>query len=877
MQNTNIATSNISFGSLTNQVEAEIDQLLTSSVDQARREWDMKTTSANIQSNLSDPSSAIDLSFFLRRYIQDHYPQWLPSDLSFRDLRKNKNTKWDDENSDRNEQIIYAVSRKLAKESKNKETGILANQWCRYLNDSGIQQRDLLFRIAFTLNMCVEDTIRLMLACGQETYSMRCPMDLICWYCQSSQQKYTWAQAKKMLKTFKENRILNVHGSESVITPAIDMTEQIQKKALSILEGSLPPGSKDDALVNYMIVNSREFVLFPVVRSGKCVDDSLPGYSEGKMQKMMRIASYLRRMYPYYWSNENDQNDTIVTPFAGSDSFRRKVFVEKDKEGYPVLTQLIDAIFNLSGWGDIRWDSSENQARKDRVAEYAFEQERKTFCINYKMNYISKIQRLRDGENNVAFFRRRDALLFIFFLLSGYISEKIDYMDHKEIHERIEPLLESGDTFDKTVALALEKARIAHEEEEDIQERFEMLRRSFDLILKALGYHEIYMPSVLDRLLLLALLGEDPNKMAALIMCQVSSGIQEESPVDKLTIPDDLDIRLEKCLEKQPEKEDEDEIEEQNDPEVAESENLADSVSEIDTEVDEEIDNAPIDLSEYALNDPVRLYLKEISRFKLLSGEEVIALAKKTAMGDKRAKDKFIEANLRLVVFVAKKYQNRGLPLLDLIQEGNTGLIHAVEKFDWTRGNKFSTYATRWIRQAITRAIADKSRTIRVPVHMVEVINKIARCERELDVKLDRQPTDEEIAQHSGLSLDKISKAREIMSTQMVSLNAPVGEDEDTYLGTLIEDEEASSTDDIVRSNFIAEAIRAGLGSLHEKEELILKIRFGLYNGHEYTREALATKVFDKIDTEIIQRIETIALDKLMNDINIKKIQNYYR
>ena len=871
-----IASSNVSFGSLTNQVEAEIDQILTSCVDRARREWDMKATSANIQSNLSDPSSAIDLSFFLRRYIQDRYPQWLPSDIPYCDLRQNKNIEWGGDNTDRNKQIVGAVSQKLAEQSSLKNTGISAERWGNYLSGTQVQKREVMFKIAFTLDMCVEDTIGLMLACGQETYSMRYPMDLICWYCQSSQQKYTWTQVKKMFKIFKENRIQNVQGSESATAPTIGMTEQIQEKALSILKGSLPPGDKDDALVNYMIANSREFVLFPVVRSGKRVDDYLPGYSDEKMQNMMRIASYLRRMYPYYWSSENDQKDTIVTPFAGSDSFRRKVFVERDKDGYPVLTQLIDALFNLSGWGDIRWDSSENQNREDRVAEYAFEQEKKTFFANYKMNYISKIQRLRDGEKNVAFFRRRDALLFIFFLLSGYTSDKIDHMDHKEIHDSIKLIFESTDTLDVRIARALEKAEDAHDEE-DIQERFEMLRESFDLILTGLGYHEIYMPSVLDRLLLLALLGEDPNKMAALIMCQVSSSIQEESPVDELTIPNDLDKRLEACREKQPEKEDEDEAEEQNDPEVVDTESPADSVSEIDMETYEKIDNEPIDLSEYAFNDPVRLYMKEISRFKLLSAGEEISLAKKIEMGDERAKQKFIESNLRLVVSIAKKYQNRGLPLLDLIQEGSTGLIHAVEKFDWTKGNKFSTYATWWIRQAITRALANQSNTIRNPVHIEEVINKIARCERELDVKLGRQPTDEEIAQHSGLSLDKICKARKNISTKMVSLDAPVGEDEDAYLGTLIKDEEALSTDDIVERKYIEEAIGAGLGSLHEKEELILKIRFGLYDGHKYTREVLASKVFDDVDTEIIRRIETIALDKLMNDINIKKIQNSYR
>lgn len=1027
MKNTNIATSNISFGSLTNQVEAEIDQILTSCVDQARREWDMKTTSANIQSNLSDPSSAIDLSFFLRRYIQDHYPQWLPSDIPFCDLRKSKNIKWGGDDTDRNKQIIYAVSRKLAKESENKETGILANQWCRYLNDSGIQQRDLIFRIAFTLNMSVEDTIGLMLACGQETYSMRCPMDLICWYCQSSQQKYTWTQVNKMYTTFMENRIRNIQGTESATAPAVDMTEQIHKKAVSILEGSLPPGDKDEALTRYMIENSREFIVFrkrkyatgektpkqavlfaqrkkrkavfassfsdhisiegtekrleeellepywlcnpldlacwfcqsgntkkenlrqnygstcfprytwsdvkAILKKNKAEDflvtddenanvlthddikrtiidihakhvdkndaicelinfirqnnksfyvpkltledEYIPGYSYGRLQKMMRLSTYLAKIYPYYWEDVAEQKEKDnITPFAGADSYRKAIPVKLDFDGLPILTDLVNAMFNLSGWDKIDWGKTENKGRADRKQELEFEKTRKIFCDNYIRNHISSVQRLRYGGKDVSFFSRQDALLFVFFLLSGYTSDKIDHMDHKEIHDSIKLIFESTDTLDVRIARALEKAEDAHDEE-DIQERFEMLRESFDLILTGLGYHEMYMPSVLDRLLLLALLGEDPNKMAALIMCQVSSGIQEESPVDELTIPNDLDKRLEACREKQPEKEDE--AEEQNDPEVIDTESPADSVSETDMEAYEEIDNEPIDLSEYAFNDPVRLYLKEISRFKLLSAGEEIALAKRIAMGDERARQKFIEANLRLVVSIAKKYQNRGLPLLDLIQEGSTGLFPAVEKFDWTKGNKFSTYATWWIRQAITRALANQSKTIRNPVHIEEVINKIARCERELDVKLGRQPTDEEIAQHSGLPLDKIGKARKIMSTQMVSLDASVGEDEEAYLGTLIEDEEALSTDDIVERKYIEEAIRAGLGSLHEKEELILKIRFGLYDGHKYTREVLASKVFDNVDTEIIRRIETIALDKLKNDANIKKIKNYYR
>ncbi|MBQ8579734.1 MAG: sigma-70 family RNA polymerase sigma factor, partial [Oscillospiraceae bacterium] len=197
----------------------------------------------------------------------------------------------------------------------------------------------------------------------------------------------------------------------------------------------------------------------------------------------------------------------------------------------------------------------------------------------------------------------------------------------------------------------------------------------------------------------------------------------------------------------------------------------------------------PVDLAaEYNLDDPVRMYLKEIGQVKLLSAEEEVELAKRVAEGDQEAKNKLTEANLRLVVSIAKKYSGRGLHILDLIQEGNTGLIRAVDKFDWTKGNKFSTYATWWIRQAITRAIADQARTIRVPVHMVEVINKATRCNRKLVQELGREPTVEEIAAELGLPVEKIIEANRT-AADTLSLDTPVGDEEDTSIGSFVEDE----------------------------------------------------------------------------------------
>ena len=245
----------------------------------------------------------------------------------------------------------------------------------------------------------------------------------------------------------------------------------------------------------------------------------------------------------------------------------------------------------------------------------------------------------------------------------------------------------------------------------------------------------------------------------------------------------------------------------------------------------------PVELAaEYNLDDPVRMYLKEIGQVKLLSAEEEIELARKVAEGDKKAKDKLTEANLRLVVSIAKKYSGRGLHILDLIQEGNTGLIRAVDKFDYTKGNKFSTYATWWIRQAITRAIADQARTIRVPVHMVEVINKATRCNRKLVQELGREPTLEEIAAELKLPIEKIIEANRT-AADTLSLDTPVGDEEDTTIGSFVEDDNTLGPADATSNTLLAEALSEILGTLTDREADVLRMRFGMYDGRTHTLE----------------------------------------
>ena len=282
----------------------------------------------------------------------------------------------------------------------------------------------------------------------------------------------------------------------------------------------------------------------------------------------------------------------------------------------------------------------------------------------------------------------------------------------------------------------------------------------------------------------------------------------------------------------------------------------------------------PVDLAaEYSLDDPVRMYLKEIGQIKLLSAEEEVELAKRVSEGDQAAKNKLTEANLRLVVSIAKKYSGRGLHILDLIQEGNTGLIRAVDKFDWTKGNKFSTYATWWIRQAITRAIADQARTIRVPVHMVEVINKATRCNRKLVQELGREPTVEEIAAELNLPVEKIIEANRT-AADTLSLDTPVGDEEDTSIGSFVEDERTPGPADATSNALLAEALKEILGTLTEREADVLRMRFGMYDGRTHTLEEVG-QLFG-VTRERIRQIENKAIRKLRHPSRAKKIRDFY-
>ena len=282
----------------------------------------------------------------------------------------------------------------------------------------------------------------------------------------------------------------------------------------------------------------------------------------------------------------------------------------------------------------------------------------------------------------------------------------------------------------------------------------------------------------------------------------------------------------------------------------------------------------PVDLAaEYNLDDPVRMYLKEIGQIKLLSAEEEVELAKRVSEGDQAAKNKLTEANLRLVVSIAKKYSGRGLHILDLIQEGNTGLIRAVDKFDWTKGNKFSTYATWWIRQAITRAIADQARTIRVPVHMVEVINKATRCNRKLVQELGREPTVEEIAAELGLPVEKIIEANRT-AADTLSLDTPVGDEEDTSIGSFVEDERTPGPADATSNALLAEALKEILDTLTEREADVLRMRFGMYDGRTHTLEEVG-QIFG-VTRERIRQIENKAIRKLRHPSRAKKIKDFY-
>ena len=290
---------------------------------------------------------------------------------------------------------------------------------------------------------------------------------------------------------------------------------------------------------------------------------------------------------------------------------------------------------------------------------------------------------------------------------------------------------------------------------------------------------------------------------------------------------------------------------------------------------EEEIDIEKIDLSVpdgISIEDPVRMYLKEIGKVPLLTAEEEIELARRMEEGDPNAKKRLAEANLRLVVSIAKRYVGRGMLFLDLIQEGNLGLIKAVEKFDYTKGYKFSTYATWWIRQAITRAIADQARTIRIPVHMVETINKLIRVSRQLLQELGREPSPEEIAEKMDLSVERVREILKI-SQEPVSMETPIGEEEDSHLGDFIEDDKVPVPAEAAAFTLLKEQLDEVLSTLTEREQKVLRLRFGLEDGKARTLEEVGKEF--KVTRERIRQIEAKALRKLRHPSRSRKLKDY--
>ena len=338
----------------------------------------------------------------------------------------------------------------------------------------------------------------------------------------------------------------------------------------------------------------------------------------------------------------------------------------------------------------------------------------------------------------------------------------------------------------------------------------------------------------------------DKNQMDDLYETLMAKGIEIVSETE----PDDFDILLEA------------EVDITEDPDA-----IMDEAEEIDLEA-----SIPKGI---AVDDPVRMYLKEIGKVPLLSADEEIELAKRMELGDEDAKKRLCEANLRLVVSIAKRYVGRGMLFLDLIQEGNLGLIKAVDKFDYRKGYKFSTYATWWIRQAITRSIADQARTIRIPVHMVETINKLTRIQRQLVQDLGRDPLPEEIAEKmENISAEKVREIQKI-ALDPVSLETPIGEEDDSHLGDFIEDKDTLSPDDYTNNQLLKDEINAVLEGLTEREEKVLRLRFGLLDGRTRTLEEVG-KEFN-VTRERIRQIEAKALRKLKNPNRCKRLRDFVK
>lgn len=340
----------------------------------------------------------------------------------------------------------------------------------------------------------------------------------------------------------------------------------------------------------------------------------------------------------------------------------------------------------------------------------------------------------------------------------------------------------------------------------------------------------------------------------------------EKVDLDKKDVEDIYDELISKGIEL---------IEEENPDDF----DLEDINDDVDDDLDEDVKKGKkeVNLEDslpkgIAVDDPVRMYLKEIGKVPLLTGEEEIELAKRMEEGDEWAKQKLCEANLRLVVSIAKRYVGRGMLFLDLIQEGNLGLIKAVDKFDWRKGYKFSTYATWWIRQAITRSIADQARTIRIPVHMVETINKLMRIQRQLLQEYGREATPEEIASEMEISVEKVREILKI-AQEPVSLETPIGEEEDSHLGDFIPDDDVPAPAEAAAFSMLKEQLVEVLDTLTEREQKVLKLRFGLDDGRARTLEEVG-KQFD-VTRERIRQIEAKALRKLRHPSRSKKLKDY--